>query len=168
MLNQSAFKKACEAVKGNGEKLAEKIHSLGLMALEHTAEHGDPVYANMLLENMPKGQKKQALKAWFLRFGKLASVKDQDQLKYKKIKDYNFGQSKIEAENNPYWTIESEKPAHKILQELDAKQLMILALTRAAKQATEVTENGGVVAHFEVMQQVAEVLGVELTIKEVQ
>lgn len=74
--DKADFEKAIAAVAASGKKLDKEIQRIGLSALNHNAEHKDPVYVNRLYKALASGHRKTALVQWFLTFGSLVANTD--------------------------------------------------------------------------------------------
>lgn len=75
-LNASQMDKAIKSISTRGAKLAADIQVAALSAINHLAEHGDPIYINRLYLAMPAGTRKSSLGQWFVAYGAVAVNED--------------------------------------------------------------------------------------------
>lgn len=86
------------------KKLEGDLHIAAVSTLNHAGLHGDITLANNLLGAMGESQRKNALRGWFLAFGKFKWSEEDKALAYDKTK-----QSMVEeAIITPFWTFKPE------------------------------------------------------------
>lgn len=72
------LEKLIEAISRTGKKLDADIQQALLLAVDHFADHGNPVYINRIYAEFPKGSKRDAAVLWLGKFGGVMVNKDRD------------------------------------------------------------------------------------------
>lgn len=136
-----------------GKSWVKDGQALGLEVLAHVAEHRQVGIAKHLIENMPKGTKRNAMVEWLIAFGPLALNEDP---KTNKDKPFLLANRPLQLENakkKPWYEFQPEAP---IVTVLDAYAATRAALDRIIKQVETCEKNGGVVEHRNVADLIAE------------
>lgn len=68
----AAINTAITSIGKRGKTLDRDMHTVAVSCLIHADKHGDITLANRLIEVMPKTARTNALKDWFLAFGKFS------------------------------------------------------------------------------------------------
>lgn len=71
LLKGEAIGRKLKSVIRSAKTLQENIHLLLCSALDHCRAHGDPIYLNRVMHELPDGQRKAAMAAWCREFGPL-------------------------------------------------------------------------------------------------
>lgn len=100
---------AIKTVIASAGQLQTQIHELGLECLEHAEEHGDVTLADLMVKELPKGQRVEALKVWFETFSPIRwnGKGEVGQLK-KEAKNYTPYDLEAAAAT-PYYSLTQEK-----------------------------------------------------------
>lgn len=146
------IQKLIVSVTTRGKKLENDLHVAAVSTLHHAGQHGDITLANRLLEGLPASTRKNALREWYLSFGKFKWNEEEKALAYDKTK-----QSLLDdAIATPFWEFKPE-PAFKPLdiagslmsflnrvdsatakgQELSAEELAVVKAVREMVVASE-------------------------------
>lgn len=67
-----AITQAITSIATRGKKLEKDIHVIAVSCLNHADKHGDITLANRLIAAVPTMARKNALRDWFLAFGKFS------------------------------------------------------------------------------------------------
>lgn len=116
-------------------QLQTQIHELSLECLEHAEEHGDVTLADLLVKELPKGQRIEALKVWFETFSPIRwnGKGEVGQLK-KEAKNYT--PYDLEAAGaTPYYQLTNEKKPQALT--LEQIQNIVNGLTKRIDKAEE-------------------------------
>ena len=122
-------------IKGMGKRMDNLIHECAVNSLHYLncPEIQDIGFASRLIEAMPKSARKETLKAWLMKYGKIqekAGVMVFCKRKDITIENWNEWVSK--ADENPFWQVK-EKAAAAQLIEMDAEEAFIALFKRLAK-----------------------------------
>ena len=117
-------------VSVSGKKLEVMLHTAACSIIAHIEKHREVSLANQLIEALPSSTRKNALKDWFISFGKMTYDEESKLMVFKKTAKTK----QVEAEQMPFWTFQPEaeyKPFN-----LD------VAITNLVKIATARQEKG--------------------------
>lgn len=92
------------SVTTRGKKLENDLHVAAVSTLHHAGQHGDITLANRLLEGLPASTRKNALREWYLSFGKFKWNEEEKALAYDKTKQSMLD----EAIATPFWEFKPE------------------------------------------------------------
>lgn len=123
--------KAIVSLQTRGKKYESDLHIAAVSCLNHAGKHGDITLANRLLEAIPTLTRKNALKDWFIAFGKFKWDTETKALAFDKTKATLLE----EAIDMPFWTFKSE-PEYKPF-DFNAAIHAILHKAEKAKQKGE-------------------------------
>jgi hypothetical protein len=106
LLNNAAdIDKAIKSIANRGKVFERDLHNTAMSCLVHADKHGDVTLATRLLTALPNTTRKNALRDWFLAFGKF----DYDM----KSKAFTYGRDKVslidDAAQMPFWVFQPEK-----------------------------------------------------------
>lgn len=76
LLNSAQMETAIKSIAGRGAKFQADVHQCAVSALAHFEQHGDHTLLNKLILALPKSSRTNALVAWALHFGNLATNDD--------------------------------------------------------------------------------------------
>lgn len=99
-----AIDTAIKSVATRGKKIDADIHKIAVSCLVHADKHGDVTLAQKLVQAMPKSGRANALKDWFLAFGKFTYDSTSKSLAYDK-KAVTLTE---EAISMPFWEFKPE------------------------------------------------------------
>ena len=120
-----AIGKAITSISTRGKAMDKLIHTVAVSTLIHADKHGDITLANKLLAAMPKTARSNALKDWFITFGKFSYDEKNKALAYNKAATTQT----VKATNTPYWEF---KPEAKYVP-FDAATFLSQAIKRVEK-----------------------------------
>ena len=100
----SNITKLIVSVTTRGKKLEADIHLAAVSTLNHAGLHGDITLANRLLDGLPNSTRKNALREWYLAFGKFQWDEENKALAYNKAKQTMLE----EAIATPFWDFKPE------------------------------------------------------------
>lgn len=123
--------KAITSLQTRGKKYESDLHQTAVSCLNHAGKHGDITLANRLIEAIPTLTRKNALKDWFLAFGKFKWDAETKKLAYDKTKATLLE----EAIDMPFWSFKSE-PEYKPF-DFNAAIQAVLAKAKKAKEKGE-------------------------------
>jgi hypothetical protein len=112
-----------------GQSFHEKTHAAGIHALKHVDLHHDPILANDLIKAMPEGARKNAMRLWFEKNGKLKFSRQKKEFVYHAA----YATRLDNAEAEPFWKTVKEaeyKP-------YDAMKAFQSFITKAENKANE-------------------------------
>jgi hypothetical protein len=92
------------SVTTRGKKLEADLHLAAVSTLNHAGLHGDITLANRLLDGLPASTRKNALREWYLAFGKFKWNEEDKTLAYDKSKQTMLD----EAIATPFWEFKPE------------------------------------------------------------
>jgi hypothetical protein len=99
-----AIGKAIASLAKRGKAFDKDVHIAAMSCLIHADKHGDITLANKLIDALPASQRKNALRDWFLAFGKF----NYDQ----QNKTFTFNGAvqtqEAEAMSTPFWEFKPE------------------------------------------------------------
>lgn len=93
-----------KTIAASGKKLEALAHETACDILQHVEDHGDITLAEKLVEALPSLARKNALKAWFLQFGKLNYNAEKKRFTYAKGKVTDIEGGKAQ----PFWDFRPE------------------------------------------------------------
>lgn len=98
------IKAAIASINKRGKAFDKDVHIAAVSCLVHADKHGDITLANKLIEALPASQRKNALRDWFLAFGKF-NYDAQN-----KVFTFNGEATTQAAEaiNTPFWEFKPE------------------------------------------------------------
>lgn len=134
-MTKTALLQKIAHIKNIGVRMDTLIHECAVNSLHYLncPEIQDIGPAVRLIEAMPKSSRRETLKAWFFKYGKLQEVKGV--LCFRKRKDItieNWQSFVDQGEDNPFWN-NKEKSAESQLIEMDAQEAFIALFKRLAK-----------------------------------
>lgn len=133
----SEVRNAIKVVIASAGQLQTTIHELSLECMEHAMEHGDVTLADLIVKELPKGQRVEALKTWFETFSPIRwnGSGEVGQLKReaRAFTPYDIEQ----ASAKPYYELTKEK----VQRELTLEQLVNI-VNGLAKRIDKAEENG--------------------------
>ena len=96
--------KAITDVSVTGKKLETLIHTVAVSILVHIEKHREVSLANKLIDAIPNLARKNALRDWFIAFGKMSYDKETQVMMFKKtgVTDSD------KATQNPFWLFKPE------------------------------------------------------------
>jgi uncharacterized protein (DUF1697 family) len=97
--------KAISDVALTGKKLETLIHTVAVSVIVHIEKHREVSLANKLIDAVPNLARKNALRDWFISFGKMTYDKETQGMMFNKAGKTN----EIEATQNPFWVFVPEK-----------------------------------------------------------
>lgn len=101
-----AIDTAIKSIASRGKTLERDIHVAAVSTLNHAELHGDVTLAQRLVEAVPSLARKNALRDWFLAFGKFSYDEKNKTLAYNKA-----GVTLLdEAIATPFWDFKPEAP----------------------------------------------------------
>ena len=96
---------AIGTISRNGVKLDKLIHQAACSILHHVDQHHDVTLAQRLVDAMPKAGRKNALRDWFLNYGRMQWDEEKKTFKY-----YGKGATLLdEAIATPFWDFKAEQ-----------------------------------------------------------
>lgn len=99
-----AIEKAIVSIASRGKTLERDIHKAAVSCLNHADLHGDITLANKLVEAVPTMSRKNALRDWFMAFGKFGYDAQNKALSYAK-----GGVTLLDdAIETPFWAFKPE------------------------------------------------------------
>lgn len=122
-------------IKNMGKRMDTLIHECAVNALYYLncPEIQDIGFASRLIEVMPKSGRRETLKAWFMKYGKLQEKNGVlCFLKRKDITPENWENFVQAGEDKPFWET-AEKAAAAQLIEMDAEEAFVALFKRLAK-----------------------------------
>jgi len=122
-------------IKSMGKRMDTLIHDAACNALYYLnkPEVQDIGFASRLIEAMPKSARRETLKAWFMKYGKVQEKNGVlTFLKRKDITIENWESWVAKGEDNPFWN-KAETTAQQQLIEMDAEEAFISLFKRLAK-----------------------------------
>ena len=155
--------KAIKSIQTRGKKLDADIQLTACSALNHCAEHNDPIYINRLIESMPKGSRVNALREFIAKFGNVIYNEETKEFNYQKGK-----KADIEGAMESMWTEFKPEPEFKGFDlEASIKKLLDQAVKMAGDENPD--HQSKINLDLEQLQQLGEVVGMEISItKEVE
>jgi hypothetical protein len=96
--------KAIADVNLKGKALETLIHTVAVSILVHVEKHREVSLANKLIEAVPNLARKNALRDWFIAFGKMTYDKETQVMVFSKTATTNDK----DATQNPFWTFKPE------------------------------------------------------------
>lgn len=138
IITQKQFDKALVDVGVKSIDLQNIVHKAAMFSLFHCNEHNNTTPAKQLIEVMPKSQRRETLKAWFIKFGQF-QTDDKGTLEFKGKKRVTDNKESIlsKADETPYWMLIKEQSAEKQLVSLNF-ETRILGLFKALEKADSV------------------------------
>lgn len=104
ILGTAEIGKALESIKNRSAKLDASMVQAALSILHHVELHGDITLANRMLSSLGKGQRVNALAAWFCAFGKLKANEDKASKKASPlVYDKDAVTDMESAQATPFW-----------------------------------------------------------------
>ena len=100
-----AIDKAIASISTRGKSLQRDIHIAAVSCLNHADKHGDITLAQKLIDAIPTLARKNALRDWFIAFGKFGYDEKSKLMTYNK-KGATLLQ---EAMDMPFWDFQPEK-----------------------------------------------------------
>lgn len=143
----TAIDAAIKSIQTRGKSMDRDIHIAACSILNHVEKHGDYTKAIKLVNAMGQSARKNALKDWFLAFGKLSWNAE--------TKDFTFNKNAVtmlsEAIAMPFWDFKPE-PEYKPF-DFNASVQAILS------KATKAVERGDIVPQdkIEALRKLVEV-----------
>lgn len=134
-MSKDALNQKIAHIKGMGKRMDSLIHECAVNSLHYLncPEVQDIGFTSRLIEAMPRSARKETLKAWFMKYGKLQEKQGVlCFLKRKDITPENWEQWVAKGDEKPFWET-AEKSAEKILIEMDAEEAFIHLFKRMAK-----------------------------------
>ena len=105
LVGKAAIVKAIASIANRGKKLEQDMHLVACSILDHVDQHGDVTVLNAMIDDMPKSARTNALREWFLEFGKVAYNEESKHFVYNKA-----GTTKLQsAMEQPFWEFKPEK-----------------------------------------------------------
>ncbi|MDX9756259.1 MAG: hypothetical protein RBT52_01940 [Sulfurimonas sp.] len=134
-ISKEALNQKIAHIKNMGVRMDKLIHEAACSCLHYLncPEIQDTGFASRLIEAMPKSARRETLKAWFMKYGKLQEKKGiLVFLKRKDITSENWQDWVSKGEEHPFWEAK-EKAAAAQLIEMDAEEAFIALFKRLAK-----------------------------------
>lgn len=131
----AAINAAITSIAKRGKAFDKDVHIAAVSTLMHADQHGDITLAQKLVDALPASQRKNALRDWFLAFGKFGY--DQQN----KTFTYN-GEATTktqEAMEKPFWAFKPE-PAYVPFNASDFINNAIKRVNKAIKDGEDVPE----------------------------
>lgn len=122
------IQKAIKSIQVRGKALEKVLHQAAVSCLAHAGEHGDVTLAQKLVEAVPTLARKNALRDWFIAFGRFQYHDEKKTIVYAKGKETLLD----EAIKMPFWEFKPE--AEYIPFDFDKA---ITALLKRASQAKD-------------------------------
>jgi len=92
------------SITKRGKSMDKDIHTVAVSTLIHADKHGDITLANKLIAAMPKTARTNALKDWFITFGKFTYDEKNKALAY----NGKATTQTVKATNTPFWEFKPE------------------------------------------------------------
>lgn len=129
------FEQKLVSISKNANKLQQDIHDCAMFALEHLNRHNNMEPTIKLIAALPKGQRVETLKAWFVKFGKVQLNEGKLDYKNKAIEDQ---QAMLDnADLKPYWELIKEQQAERQIKALELDDLIFNAARAVFKAEAE-------------------------------
>ena len=108
MRTSKAIIKTIESIVAASGKLQDRIHSVAMECIEHAKVNGDATLFQRLYNDLPTGQRKEALKIWGAKYTPIRITEQGRTVKLAGKKD-NREWLIEEANANPYHTLDERK-----------------------------------------------------------
>lgn len=128
-----AINAAITSIAKRGKALDKDIHAAAVSTMVHADKHGDVTLANKLIEALPSTARKNALRYWFIAFGRFTYNTEGKTLGY----NHAATTQTAKATQTPFWQF---KPEAEYVP-FNAVQ----ALESLLKRATKAVDNGDAV-----------------------
>lgn len=129
----TAIAKAITSISTRGKSLDKDVHIAAVSCLIHADKHGDVTLATKLVAALPNSSRKNALRDWFLAFGKFTWDTENKQFAYNKAATTLTN----EAIAMPFWEFKPE-PEYKPFDINAAIQQVISRATKAQEKGETV------------------------------
>lgn len=104
LIGAATIGKAIASIATRGKKFEKDVHIAACSVLNHVELHGDITLANKLIEAVPTLARKNALRDWFIAFGKLGYDAKNKTMTY----DKNKVTLQDDANDTPFWEFKPE------------------------------------------------------------
>ena len=104
LIGAAVIGKAIVSIQTRGKKFEKDVHIAACSVLNHVQLHGDITLANNLIKAVPTLARKNALRDWFMAFGKLSYDAKNKTMTYDKTKVT----LQDEANETPFWEFKPE------------------------------------------------------------
>jgi len=125
LTGSDAINKAITSIATRGKAIDRDIHTVAVSTLVHADKHGDITLANKLLAAMPKSTRTNALRDWFLAFGKFDFDAKSKAMVFAREKTSDI----TKATNTPFWLFKPEP----VYVAFDAATFLATAIKRVEK-----------------------------------
>lgn len=139
-MTNKQFRAAVKSIVTSAAKLQDKIAALAVECLKHAQEHGDASRLLYLCQQMPKGQRVQALKLWAQKFSPIVLTTDTNgnftAVKIRPTTSKDYVAYDIEAATaTPYYDLTQENKPN--ILSLEALEKMILGYRKRFEKAQD-------------------------------
>ena len=99
-----AINTAIDSIKTRGKSLDKDIHQAAVSCLDHAEQHGDITLAEKLVKALPNSSRRNALRDWFMAYGKFNYDMKSKGFTYDKEAVTNLEQAIV----TPFWEFKPE------------------------------------------------------------